>query len=403
MAENQSFLSKAAGIAGDVSSLISPVGGIVSAVKGIGSLLGLGGKSDEELMREQAELQYKYQTKLNEQQQQFARENAETEYSRQRELTADQFTLEKQGKRAAGMSTVMGDGSHLGAASVPSIATPNAGSAAMADANIGTDRQYKLMQESIGASSLLKDIALSHSQKANLDADTSGKELENQFNADTYVTRMQQEINKYESGELKNAMQSMLNQFTAKYGDDKAKAERDASVADALYKEAMSMDVHSLNFAQIRYYENMFELMKEQKAWTKKQVDNFDSFLRKLKSETYNNFMQGLKASVDAAGRSIQNESDRIDLDRRIKNKDLEDDTYRKMAEFANWSVEKRMSILDSQEKRAWFDSQPKNIREKAQEYISNPSNANKAALIGAAGLEFVGILLGSISLGVKI
>lgn len=52
MSEKQSTLGKIADVAADVGSIISPVGGIVSAVKGVGNLLGIGGKSDEELMRE---------------------------------------------------------------------------------------------------------------------------------------------------------------------------------------------------------------------------------------------------------------------------------------------------------------------------------------------------------------
>lgn len=211
----QNFLQKAAGIAGDVSSLISPVGGIVSAVKGIGSLLGLGGKSDEELMREQAELQYKYQTKLNEQQQEYARENAETEYSRQRELTADQFTLEKQGKRAAGMSTVMGDGSHLGAASVPSIATPNAGSAGMADPNIFADRQYKEMQNAVGLASVLSTM-----QKNN--AEVEGIELDNNLKRESLASQLSILRSKASSAASRASIDKIQARIDSLYADSNA-------------------------------------------------------------------------------------------------------------------------------------------------------------------------------------
>ena len=113
-------------LAGNFDSLGKIAGGITgigSAVSGVADLLGFGGPSQEELQAQALKMQYEYQTKLNEQQQEYARENADTEYQRQRQMTRDQYSLNKQGMLDAGLS-VAGDGFQVRNASSPSIASP---------------------------------------------------------------------------------------------------------------------------------------------------------------------------------------------------------------------------------------------------------------------------------------
>ena len=132
-------------LAGDFDSLGKIAGGITgigTAVSGVADLLGFGGPSQEELQAQALKMQYEYQTKLNEQQQEYARENADTEYQRQRQMTRDQYSLNKQGMLDAGLSPA-GDGFQVRNATSPSIAAPSAGSVGMPSFDAGL--QYKKM------------------------------------------------------------------------------------------------------------------------------------------------------------------------------------------------------------------------------------------------------------------
>lgn len=244
-------LKSAAGVVADVGSLISPIGGIASAVKGVGNLLGIGGKSDEELMREQAKLQYEYQTKLNEQQQEYARENAETEYNRQRELTSDQFSLEKQGKRAAGMSVAFGEGSSsVGAATVPSIASPYAGSAGLAAPNIATDRQYKQMESAIGLGSMLSTV-----QKQS--AEVKGIELDNELKLGSLKSNLSILRSKADSAEAKASIDKIQAKIDSLYAVENASY-------DNIMKEVASSFAKEQATADLQYTIQSIENLKMQ-------------------------------------------------------------------------------------------------------------------------------------------
>lgn len=179
---------------------------MIGALIGAGaSLLGniFGSHSAAKQQRQQAQMQYEYQTKLNEQQQKYARENALTDYERQRQLTEDTALLEKLGKRNAGINTAMTQDSSVGAASsVNGIAAPNAGSAPNVS-SLG-DLQYQSMQTATGygnfASSLvdlLSSIKLKKSEEDKNKADTTGKQIENSFAIDQQEAELRAKYDKH--------------------------------------------------------------------------------------------------------------------------------------------------------------------------------------------------------------
>lgn len=142
-----------------------------------------------------AKRQYNYQTKLNEQQQQFARENAQTEYERQRELTQDNYALQLQGIKNAGLNAAMLGGSSTPVSqNVGSIAAPSAGSAVEGSSDSGSlpsvlsllSSAYSALES--GKSTAAKtpsEVKNTEADTANKEADTAGKVLKNEITEST--------------------------------------------------------------------------------------------------------------------------------------------------------------------------------------------------------------------------
>lgn len=211
----------------NLANVGSAAGGVGSLVSGVASLFGSNG----------AKQQYEYQRKLNEQQQQYARENALLDYQRTRELTADKFQLEKQGKRAAGISTSFTDGSSASAAAVNGVAAPNAGSISLAQ-NFSERMAQSASMLSSGAS-LLRENMLAQRQSQNLALDADLKST-------TMLYNIQRAKGEAKSAEEKSKYDELQNEILADLGYRKAKAETE----DAENKAGMSS-------IQYKYFEQM--------------------------------------------------------------------------------------------------------------------------------------------------
>ncbi len=211
----------------NLANVGSAAGGVGSLVSGVASLFGSNG----------AKQQYEYQRKLNEQQQQYARENALLDYQRTRELTADKFQLEKQGKRAAGISTSFTDGSSASAAAVNGVAAPNAGSISLAQ-NFSERMAQSASMLSSGAS-LLRENMLAQRQSQNLALDADLKST-------TMLYNIQRAKGEAKSAEEKSKYDELQNDILADLGYRKAKAETE----DAENKAGMSS-------IQYKYFEQM--------------------------------------------------------------------------------------------------------------------------------------------------
>lgn len=211
----------------NLANVGSAAGGVGSLVSGVASLFGSNG----------AKQQYEYQRKLNEQQQQYARENALLDYQRTRELTADKFQLEKQGKRAAGISTSFTDGSSASAAAVNGVAAPNAGSISLAQ-NFSERMAQSASMLSSGAS-LLRENMLAQRQSENLALDANLKRS-------TMLYNIQRAKGEAKSAEEKSKYDELQNDIFGDLGYRKAKADTE----DAENKAGMSS-------IQYKYFEQM--------------------------------------------------------------------------------------------------------------------------------------------------
>lgn len=279
MSKFTDFMSSAADVGKSVSSIIAPVSGITSAIKGIGSLLGFGGgKSDEELMREQAKLQYEYQTKLNEQQQEYARENAATEYERAREMTSDKYLLDKQGRRAAGMSVAMGEGTSVAGESAPNIASPYAGSAGLANPNIATDRQYKQMESLNAISQLLSNNAIAVEQKKSL-------ELDNQLKLQTLSSKVRKEAASAKSEEARASMLDFANFIEQSFGYSDRQFENEMKRINAKYLESEKLADLETAKANVQQLISEAGYNKARVKFLKKQEEEIDAKIELLKSQ----------------------------------------------------------------------------------------------------------------------
>lgn len=156
---------------------------------GVGSLLGSSSASSS------AYRQYKYQSLLNAQQQQYARENAETEYNRQRQLTVDNYSLQKQGIQQAGFNAALLGGTSTPATqSAPGIAAPSAGSAVPGTSDVGVvpsvlsllSSAYASLETGRStASKTPKEVEKLAADTEKTKADTAGQILKNEITEST--------------------------------------------------------------------------------------------------------------------------------------------------------------------------------------------------------------------------
>lgn len=211
----------------NLANVGSAAGGVGSLVSGVASLFGSNG----------AKQQYEYQRKLNEQQQQYARENSLLDYQRTRDLTADKFQLEKQGKRAAGISTSFTDGSTASAAAVNGVAAPNAGSISLAQ-NFSERMAQSASMLSSGAS-LLRENMLAQRQSENLALDANLKRS-------TMLYNIQRAKGESKSAVEKSKYDELQNEILEDFGYRRAKAQTE----DEENKAGMSS-------IQYKYFEQM--------------------------------------------------------------------------------------------------------------------------------------------------
>ena len=176
-----------------------------------------------------AKRQYNYQRKLNEQSQQYAVENATTAYNRQRELTEDNALLQLQGNRKAGLSTAFGEGSSVGGASNVSQANgPSAGSAP----NVPTLAQS--FNEGAQAMSGLADLAAKRAQVQKINAETQGQIIQNDFDATSFLTRLDKLESETKSSKFKAKVDQLMSDWTEKYGESKFAAESEIAQNNAM-------------------------------------------------------------------------------------------------------------------------------------------------------------------------
>lgn len=216
-----------------------------------------------------AKKQYQYQRKLNEQSQEFSEKNATTAYERQRELTQDNPLLQLQGMRNAGLSTSFSQGSTVaGASTVEQGATPSPGSApSVASLAEGFNQGAQ-------AAASLADLAVKKSNIANTNADTAGKDIENQYKAQQQIADLKLKIAQAKSVDEKTKYQNMLNLVYAQTGMASAEAQKAILQSTADIKKVESQYTEQMTKAELNERIAHYDLLLSQKDLSKEQKEN---------------------------------------------------------------------------------------------------------------------------------
>ena len=216
-----------------------------------------------------AKKQYQYQRKLNEQSQEFSEKNATTAYERQRELTQDNPLLQLQGMRNAGLSTSFSQGSTVaGAANVDQGATPSPGSApSVASLAEGFNQGAQ-------AAASIADLAVKKSQIANTNADTTGKDIDNQYKAQEKIAALKKLMEDTKDVQLKNTYQDMLNKVYAETGMATAEARKAILESTADIKKVESKYAEQMSEAELKNRIANYDLLLAQKDLSKEQKEN---------------------------------------------------------------------------------------------------------------------------------
>lgn len=216
-----------------------------------------------------AKKQYEYQRKLNDQSQEFSEKNATTAYERQRELTQDNPLLQLQGMRNAGLSTSFSQGSTVaGAANVDQGATPSPGSApSVASLAEGFNQGAQ-------AAASIADLAVKKSQIANINADTVGKDIDNQYKAQEKISALKKLIEETKDVQLKNTYQDMLNKVYAETGMATAEARKAILQSTADVKKVEAKYAEQMSEAELNSRIANYDLLLAQKDLSKEQKEN---------------------------------------------------------------------------------------------------------------------------------
>lgn len=254
---------------GDVGSAASSVSAIGSAVKGVAGLLGIG-RTD--VVKQQKQL-LDYQNKLNQQ-------NATTAYERQRQLTQDSPLLTKNGLRAAGQNTALGDGTSASAASVQQSSAP---SASPLPTSADLDSQYASMANN--ASSILQN-------HMSVMADARLKRSQAQLNETDSLTRLSENATRLAKlrGEAKSAEEKAIadrlqRQILQQFGMSDAELENNIKASEAISAAADASIRGEWNKAQYDEKIAQINLLISQKGVTDEQKKNLKEARKNLIAE----------------------------------------------------------------------------------------------------------------------
>lgn len=306
------ILSQAAGALGKQFSG-NPLGTITSGVEALNGVASLFSKNNA------IEKQYKYQKALAEQQQQYARENSFTAYNRQRELTVDQYALNKEGMRAAGMNTAQGDNTRPAVASVDPIAPPGTGSVGLpqSDAQVAAMRQQSL--DSV--SRLLSDNASRSAAYEKDIAEAEGTRIDNITRMSRNIAQLRKDMASARNDEEKAIAQKALNDAYNQYLDYQAQSDfllkRNQVTRDnldtSMYKDMKETELNERKASLQQILENT-KLTKQQRKNLKRQLGLIDAQIQDVKSHVgvnksteFKNYSDAGLSDAKTEGQNIEN------------------------------------------------------------------------------------------------
>lgn len=287
---------------GNVASGFSNVGSIAS---GAGALLGLG-KGIAGLFRgDDTKKQMQMQKELMDYQNDMNKANSLLDYQRQRQLTIDNASLQKQGLRAAGQNTALGDGSIASAASVGGTSSVTPPSALPTQASI--DSQYLDMINS--ASSSLSSGSLQSSQKQLIDSQRHSQDIKNYYEIDRQIAEVDSlhKANKISDAEYENRMETLkrlrdTHDSFVKQEEEKAnQAEKDTQIRDIqIQQENIKKDILSVT-KQLND-----EQLKQAQFITSHQFERFSKEMEEITSRIKANDASAASAFASAAASASQ-------------------------------------------------------------------------------------------------
>lgn len=256
----------------NVASGFSAVGSIssgASALLGLGKgVAGLFGGDDTKKQIQMQKDLMSYQNDMN-------KANSLLDYQRQRQLTLDNASLQKQGLRAAGQNTALGDGSVASAASVGGTSSPTPPSALPSQSSI--DAQYTNMIND--SSQSLINASLARSQQQLIDEQAENQRIRN-------ITQLKRDIADYTKmkNEAKNIsdrnrFKNMLEEAESQYYKMNARnrawmLEDDTTMRDLQTDMYADMQIAELE-SKRAYYQNLLDthdLNKQEKAFYQYKV-----------------------------------------------------------------------------------------------------------------------------------
>lgn len=230
---------------------------------GVGLLSSLGGAAGSLVG---GAMDYRYQKKLMERQDEYNKENATTAYQRQRELTQDQAYLSQLGKMKAGINTAFGtDGN------VTSSANVDQASPVSIPSPLGMGQQLSTSLRSFMQDSLV------NAQRKNVESDTTAKNIDNATRAMENALKIKKLNQDIGVGMLNYAKDAFKFAVDKQYYDRQQSAKTDEMEQTAKRSEALQqIEAINAKFAEAKTEADV-NILKQQFENLKKTYDLTDA------------------------------------------------------------------------------------------------------------------------------
>ena len=230
---------------------------------GVGLLSSLGGAAGSLVG---GAMDYRYQKKLMERQNEYNKENATTAYQRQRELTQDQAYLSQLGKLKAGINTAFGtDGN------VTSSANVDQASPVSIPSPLGMGQQLSTSLRSFMQDSLV------NAQRKNVESDTTAKNIDNATRAMENALKIKKLNQDIGVGMLNYAKDAFKFAVDKQYYDRQQSAKTDEMEQNAKRADALQqIEAINAKFAEAKTQEEV-NILKQQFENLKKSYDLTDA------------------------------------------------------------------------------------------------------------------------------
>lgn len=230
---------------------------------GVGLLSSLGGAAGSLVG---GAMDYRYQKKLMERQDEYNKENATTAYQRQRELTQDQAYLSQLGKLKAGINTAFGtDGN------VTSSANVDQASPVSIPSPLGMGQQLSTSLRSFMQDSLV------NAQRKNVESDTTAKNIDNATRAMENALKIKKLNSDIGVSMLNYAKDAFKFSVDKQYYDRQQSAKTDEMEQTAKRAEALQqIEAINAKFAEAKT-EADINILKQQFENLKKVYDLTDA------------------------------------------------------------------------------------------------------------------------------